>query len=151
MTHKRLMILFTVLAVLVTLVIWGNSLRTVQQCDALNKKVSQAVRPTLDPNQKVEEEAFRTFLSKCVHVIEFTALGLCLGGAVYHGGCVKGRRYVCLPMLLALSVGVADEFIQTFSGRSSAVSDVLLDFGSAMLGFCLVSLVLLLTKKKTSV
>lgn len=151
MTHKRLMILFTVLTVLVTLVIWGNSLRNVQQADVLKKAASTALKPTLDPNHKVEEEAFRTFLSKCVHVIEFTALGLCLGGAVYHGGCVKGRRYVCLPMLLALSVGVADEFIQTFSGRGSAVADVLLDFGSAMLGFCLVSAVISLWKKKTSV
>ena len=151
MDHRRWALVFTVLAVLVTLVIWGNSLRTVQQCDALNLSITDAIRPSLDPDEKVEKEVFQILLSKCVHVIEFTALGFCLGGAVYHWGAEKGRKYVALPMLLALSVGVLDEFIQTFTGRSSAISDVLLDFGSAMLGFCLVSLVLWIWhRKKTS-
>ena len=143
---KRWVVLFAVLSVLATAFIWGNSLRTVEQADSMNKTVSNVVRPSVDPGKKVEDDTFRMLVSKAAHIVEFAALGLCVAGLAISLGKWKERSYVALPLFLVLSVAVVDEYIQTFSGRTSAVTDILIDFTGAMLGFGLAALGLLLLR-----
>lgn len=143
---KRWVVVFALLSLLATAFIWGNSLRTVEQADEMNKSVSQVVRPSVDPGKKVEENTFRKLLSKAAHIVEFAALGFCVAGLAISLGKCKDRNYVALPLFLVLSVAVLDEFIQTFSGRGSAVTDILIDFTGAMLGFGLAALGLLLLR-----
>ena len=53
-------------------------------------------------------------------------------------------RSTVLQLLFGLSVGAIDEFLQIFSGRGSAVSDVLLDFLGYLSGAAVLALAALL-------
>ena len=44
-------------------------------------------------------------------------------------------------LFFALLCAVADEFLQSFTGRTSSVRDVLIDFGGALCGMLLTMLV----------
>lgn len=153
MDHRRWVLVFAALSVLVAAFIWGNSLRTVEQADRMKSSLSQVVKPIVDPKEQVEKNTFLTALSKTAHIVEFGVLGLCVAGLAVSLGRLKERTYVALPLLLVLVVGVIDEFLQTFSGRTSAVTDVLIDFGGALIGLSLGALGWWLVgklKKKTS-
>lgn len=80
------------------------------------------------------EEAFHRFVRKLAHFTEFGVLGLCLGGFAFNLGEINNKKYASLPMLIALGTAVIDEFIQRFTGRTSSVKDVLIDFSGALCG-----------------
>lgn len=72
---------------------------------------------------------------KVAHLLEFSLLGLVVSFLVRQVSLLYHRHLWGSACFYLLAVGVLDEYIQHFSGRSSLVSDVLLDFVGAMLGF----------------
>ena len=68
---------------------------------------------------------FLCYLRKIAHFIEFFVLGLECEAYLAGRHTLRGSVFL---LLFGLAVAGADEFLQLFSGRGSAVSDVLLDF-----------------------
>lgn len=85
---------------------------------------------------------FSRYLRKLAHFAEFFVLGLeC---EAYLAGRHTLRGSIAL-LLFGLGVAATDEFIQIFSGRGSAVSDVLLDFFGYLSGVAALFVAVLLT------
>ena len=88
------------------------------------------LRPLFDSDDRMHK-----FVRKAAHFIEFAALGGCIG--LFTDGVT--RRFwqswaVFMPLFVILLTGVVDEFIQSFSDRTSMVKDVLLDFSGGLFG-----------------
>ncbi len=74
------------------------------------------------------------FVRKLAHFLEFFLLGFFLTNS-FLAFSNKIKHFFGYTLFLSLIVPVLDEYIQLFSyGRSSQVSDVLLDFLSALCG-----------------
>ncbi len=83
---------------------------------------------------------------KLGHLSEYMLLGFwaMLTLRVYTGRILA---FIAWPLLFGLGLAVADEFLQQFvAGRTSAVTDVVIDFGGVLLGlFAALFLILLVT------
>lgn len=150
MDNRKWLILFGVLSLVVIAFIWGNSMQSVESSSEQSKVLSDAVKPQLDPENKIEPYKFENFLRKCAHLAEFTALGICVAGFTVNLGRLKKERYLSMPLLIVLLVAVVDEYIQHFTGRGTAVTDVVLDFGGAVFGLAVAVLFCWLRKRRSS-
>ena len=81
------------------------------------------------------------FVRKMAHFAEYFVLGAeCAGiGAYLAGRAISPHLLSCL--FVPLLVAVVDEYMQGFVGRTSVVSDVLLDFSGALAGSVIVTLI----------
>lgn len=80
-----------------------------------------------------EEADVSFWVRKAAHFAEFFILGVLVYGTV----ALISRRLTGYAWFFVLAVAVIDEFIQKFTGRTSSVSDVIIDFCGAASG-CLV-------------
>lgn len=77
---------------------------------------------------------YGVFVRKLAHFCEYFLLGAECAALT---ASLAGRAispYVWADLFIVLAVGVADEFVQSVVGRTSLISDVLLDFFGAALG-----------------
>lgn len=144
-------VVFTVISLLITSYIFYNSFQKIDESLERSDKVVEKVQPVVDPDEKIEKEDFSKYTRKAAHIIEFAALGISIG-IVFACIYAKTKRlFISLPLLLSMSVGVADEFIQSFSDRTSCLKDVLIDFSGACGGLLLVVIAILvysITRKR---
>ncbi|MBQ9838699.1 MAG: VanZ family protein [Oscillospiraceae bacterium] len=147
MKVKHWLWIFVALSLLTVAFIWGNSLKSIPESAAQSSQVAESVRPVLDPQEKMEKMAFHDLVRKFAHVVEFLALGLFVGGFAICLGLELKKRFVSLPMLIALLVAVGDEFIQHFTKRGSLVTDVALDFAGALAGLLLAAILYKIIQK----
>ena len=145
--YKRV-ILFAVLTLLIIAFIWNNSLASREASGAQSGRITKLLQSILDPAGKILQESFHHFVRKAAHFTEFAALGLALCGLFRAIFRVNGSAHFAMPVLLALMVAVADEYIQLFADRGSAVADVVLDFAGAMFGLAVGVLILFLYQKR---
>ena len=141
--QKGWLCLLLALTLLVTAYIFGNSLKDGEESHESSDKVVEIVEPVVKPiTEKLPGDKGLSFwVRKAAHVIEFFALGLCamaLGLAVRKQFGVPCLGYILFYVLLT---AVTDEFIQSFTGRTSSVKDVFIDLGGAVLGIALVGTV----------
>ena len=133
--RQRQILIFAVLSVLVIGFIFKNSLPSIEQSRAQSGVLVELLRRILDPFGKWPEAEFHTFVRKMAHLAEFGLLGFCLGGLT--DGLKRNfwrSVYLFFALFCVLAVAVSDEFIQSFTGRGSMVSDVVLDFTGGLLG-----------------
>ena len=71
---------------------------------------------------------------KIAHVGEYALLGAGVVTLFWLGKKKKPSLSIWCVLFFLLAMGVLDEFFQSFSNRTSSVSDVILDFAGAMLG-----------------
>ena len=118
-------------ALLVLLVfIFGNSLLKSEISHSSSETITQMLTASQGERALLLEYLFR----KLAHIIEFASLGaLIMFLKIFYARTGKFVS-VWLCCFSVLAVGVLDEFLQSFSNRSSSVSDVLLDFGGGLLG-----------------
>lgn len=128
------LIIFAVLAALITAFIFSNSLQPPDESNSRSMALAKWIYGLPLFRNWMAEDAFHRFIRKLAHFTEFGALGICLGGFAYNLGKIKNKKYISLPMLIALGTAVCDEFIQRFTGRTSSVKDVLIDFSGALCG-----------------
>ena len=129
--------------VLVLCFIYGNSLQNGEESMQTSDAVVEVVKPIVDPKDQIEDETFSTIVRKLAHFTEFFWLGMAICGVM-----LSARAYPRLAsvraseaLLFLLVCAVADEFLQSFTGRTSSVRDVLIDFGGALCGMLLTMLV----------
>ena len=130
----RNVFIFALLILLTVGLIWGNSLKTIEQSADQSAPVAESLQPVLDPQEKMEKPEFHDFVRKLAHVTEFFVLGLFTAGFAVSLGTYLKKSFISMPILMTLVVAVGDEYIQHFAGRGSLVTDVVLDFASALAG-----------------
>lgn len=136
-----------VLAVLIALMllfIWLNSLAGSKQSNALSGWVEKLLKPFVDPNGKIPVKVFDYEVRKAAHVTEYAILGMLL---VWFFAPMK-LQDVCLLLFTVLMTAVIDETIQIFTGRTSQVQDIWIDFFGAGTGMLIVYLVKKIAQKR---
>lgn len=96
----------------------------------------------------IDIDLVKLIIRKGAHFSEFCLLGILITLCFIAIG-KKISYYTGTIFFICLSVGVTDEFIQSFIvGRSSEVRDVLIDFSGALLGYLIVILIFKIMQKK---
>ena len=140
LTARRWVFWCSVVAALLLLCfIYGNSMQNGEESRQTSDAVVEVVKPIVDPKDEIEDETFSTIIRKLAHFTEFfwlgmAAFGIWLGARAYPRlAWLRASEAVLFLLLCA----VADEFLQSFTGRTSSVRDVLIDFGGALSGLLL--------------
>lgn len=136
---------FILAAILLTLCfIFGNSLKGKEESAEQSGFFVDILKPLIDPENNISEEDFDFFLRKAAHFTEFAFLGaeltllaLALSALFKKPLC----NFLGYSLFFALIFAVADEFIQSFTGRGSLISDVLIDFSGSIVAFAIVLLI----------
>ena len=146
--NKKALYLILFLIVALTAFIWYNS--TVNKSDSgeLSQSIAAKALGIFNiEDQKIIEQA-NHIIRKIAHFTEFFVLGL-----FYCLVCVfqksKATSTIFFPMFCTMSTAVIDEFIQSFSDRGPALSDVLLDFSGALSGILAVIFIRRMMKRRT--
>ncbi|MBR5156638.1 MAG: VanZ family protein [Clostridia bacterium] len=128
--------------------IFSNSLKSQKKSNDTSTKITEQIKPIIDPKDKIPPKELNHKIRKTAHCIEFGILGIFL--ALLFDSIKKcfNKTDIFAPLLFALAVAVADEYIQTFNDRGSQVEDILIDFGGATAGLFLVFIFALLLRKK---
>ncbi len=147
MKNRRVVIaVLSVIIVLIVAFIFSNSLKSREESAKDSDLVASVIGPMLEWIFGGKIENVGLVVRKLAHFTEFCALGLASAGLVV---AIGGRRewWLCgYGLLFCLFIAVCDEFIQSYVGRGSAVSDVLIDFGGAAFGFFAVASVAYMIK-----
>jgi len=90
---------------------------------------------------------YGAFVRKTAHFLEYAALGAeCSALAILLRGKIFGSL-TWMAAFVPLFVAVIDEFVQGFVGRTSSVSDVLLDFCGACCGIAFAMIIAAIVKR----
>lgn len=127
--------------------IFSNSIQPVDESKEKSENVTEIISPIVDPDNKIPEEELDKTVRKFAHGIEFSVLGIFLGLLTFEISKKRRQIMISFPLLVALCTAVADEFIQSLNDRGDLVKDILIDFGGALTGLLIVSLIIWLIKK----
>lgn len=130
-------VLSAVLVCLTVCFIFSNSLKDGEESNRQSGIVMELLRSIFDPTGAIEEDTFHYFVRKGAHFTEFALLGFSLWLMMLSLRDKFGILCPGVMLFAALSTAVTDEFIQSFTGRTSSVTDVLIDFSGALSGFVL--------------
>ena len=144
MTDKKTvsrMALFAVLWLCLTVFIFSNSLQAADDSNARSLGLMAFLRRLPFFKNFLSDYDLHVLIRKLAHFSEFAALGFAAGGFFANFGRLRGEKYVSLTLLLMLSTAVCDEYIQLFTGRTSSVKDVVIDFAGALAGYLFLRLI----------
>ena len=117
-----------------------NGLQGAEDSHSASNSVIAFIRPLLDWMESLVGKANWDFwVRKAAHFTEYTALSLCANALAKQIQKQMGRPFIAHAILYGLLVAVTDEFLQGFVGRTSAVTDVLIDFSGCLFGALLVA------------
>lgn len=136
--RKRRILILTLLILGVTAFIFSNSLKSSEASHQDSDVILGWVQPLLEKLFGERAADWSYWVRKTAHVTEFCVLAIlvfCLIAVLKKSLYGYGFFYV-------LAVAVLDEFIQSFTGRTSQILDVLIDFAGALLGFGLVRFII---------
>ncbi|MBQ7922846.1 MAG: VanZ family protein [Clostridia bacterium] len=137
----RYVILCAILCILAALFIFSNSCKNGEESNAISSGLAESILALFNGNGNIDTASFHKFIRKTAHFTEFAVLGAFLTLLMFSVEKITGRYHVSAIFLSALITAVTDEFIQNFTGRSSMVSDVLIDFSGAVTGILLAVLI----------
>lgn len=107
----------------------GQSLQNVKPEVSIKSRIKEAFR--IPQNR---QERLNLILRKNAHAFEYFVLAIIVSG-VLAGFKLRGRRAIIYIMFICLFYAVTDEFHQQFvPGRTSLVSDVMIDFAGSLIG-----------------
>lgn len=135
---RRSIVVWTLVLIAWVAFMWGHSLANGVISSSESSRAVRLLRPLLEAMGFSNEHDMTYFVRKTAHFCEYAVMGMLL----YKNGLVRGRNRRDGSgwwVAIALAIPVADEFIQSFvDGRSSLVSDVVLDFVGAGCGLLVV-------------
>ena len=118
-----------------------NGLQGAEDSHSASDSVIDFIRPLLEWMESLVGKANWDFwVRKAAHFTEYTALSVCANALAKQIQTRMGRPFIAHALLYGLLVAVTDEFLQGFVGRTSAVTDVLIDFSGCLFGLVLVTL-----------
>lgn len=142
MSRKIRAAVFFLLAIGIWIFIFSNSAQNGAESNAISGRVAEFLRPLLNPNGWIEEALYLRLVRKLAHFVEFGALGVCLSGAAANLD-IKWPY----PMGLAALTACADETLQSFTGRTNCLKDVLIDSAGAACGVLFVYILCRILKR----
>lgn len=117
-----------------TLMIWGNSMRTAAQSAQQSGSVLSYLAPWLRA-LGLEPAGFHTLLRKLAHFSEYGLLGALWTLELWLGAHVSKGRGAALRLGFCMLTALVDETIQLFvPGRSGEIRDVWIDSAGALVG-----------------
>ena len=137
-------LLLTLMIALMLLFIWCNSLAGSKQSNALSGWVEKLLKPLVDPHGNIPDKVFDYEVRKAAHVFEYAILGALL---VWLSAPIK-KQSVWILLFTVLMTAVIDETIQIFTGRTSQVQDIWIDFFGAGAGMLLVYAIMKVAQKR---
>ena len=137
------LIVWAILALCTLVFIYSNSLKNGPESMKQSSVVVEVVEPIIDPNHTMSEDLLTTIVRKGAHFTEFFLLGLTLRMMFIYVSRLSNKKFFVTPFFVCLFAAVIDEFIQSFTERTSAVLDVLIDFSGSTLAILLVMMVML--------
>ena len=145
--HRKAYLVLLCLLILLTLgFIWGNSLKSIPESQAVSLSYLDRFGPFLDavfgPGRITDH-----IIRKSAHFAEFALLGAELR-LLFLLLRQKGLQGFSNSLFAGLCTGVADETIQIFSERGSRVSDVVLDFSGVVFGALAITLIACLCRRR---
>ena len=144
MMKNKKAILPSVLIAGVTAFIFSNSLKDGVQSKEDSDFFLNLFRPILEWLSGNDGFVMNYIVRKGAHMAEFFVLALLIGWLSY----VLKKNFHGYGLMYPLSVAILDEWIQSFTGRTSQVLDILIDFLGALLGFAFFLLIRRLKKRK---
>ena len=136
---KRIYSIILIIACILTVAfIWGNSLLDSSSSTKVSSGLLNRIKPFLKTLKLYAEDDL--LLRKFAHFSEFGALGAELCLLFLLNTSFNFQTFVNCAFI-ALLVGVTDETIQIFTGRHSAVPDVIIDFVGSVIGVSIVYLI----------
>ena len=136
---KIFTVAFALLSILITLFILSNSLLDFETSHKSSGAIVDVIIPEDAKDVLIDDKTPEFYLRKCVHFLEYAALGFVVMSLSATLARCKGNRrlYIGGVMCYTLFIAVIDEHIQSFSDRSSSTFDILLDFSGGMFGIFL--------------
>ena len=145
--QKYIVIALSVLVALSIIFIFSNSLKNGERSNAESSKIIELVKPILDAIFGENVLNVRYVVRKSAHFAEFALLGCLTLTLVRALTEYTGKKLLFAGLFGTLSVAVIDEYIQSFTGRTSLVGDVVLDFSGALFGMLATYLFYLVIRK----
>ena len=147
--NRKIPILILSLIIAATVIfIFSNSMTPGEISNRTSRTLSQIILGMIDPAEKIDPEVFHKFVRKSAHFVEFTMLGAEL---MLLALFIEPRRpltLIFMPLFLSLMTAVTDEFLQSFTTRTSSLADVLLDYAGSAFGIAAVFAIYLIRSKK---
>lgn len=144
---KKKVTIFVLFIALILIVgfIFSNSAKFRNESTQQSVQILSVVLNKFAPEaDAVQKNIIHNLIRKSAHVIEYMSLGIMLALISRQFENINKRKYICFPLFIGLSVGVIDEFIQSFNDRSAEVQDVIIDFSGVFVGVALVMIIFLI-------
>ena len=138
MNKKKLTVLL-ILLIVATGFIFSNSLQNSEESNKASGFVLSIVEPIVELVFGEGAVDANYIVRKGAHMTEFFLLAAVVFAIVSEFKKI-GKPVFGYGLFYVLSVAVTDEFIQSFSDRTSSVKDVLIDFSGALIGFSVMAL-----------
>ena len=153
MRRKCLALILALLTVAVTGYIFSNSAKDAESSHAQSDTVLEFVKPILQPvfpqaENADSEKDLAYYVRKAAHFTEFAVLGFCSGFFTAVISERKKARFFGAAAVYGLGVACCDEWIQTFTDRTSSWKDVVLDFSGVLFGVLLSAVIVWLLHHK---
>ena len=136
--HSKRLFVLIALGALSLVFIFSNSLKNGELSHGDSDFFVELLKPVFDSVFGVGAIDISFVVRKCAHLFEFACLGSVSALTAKQVKKITGVHTTVYFVLGCLVIATVDEFIQSFTGRTSSVSDVVLDFFGAVLGFSLV-------------
>lgn len=145
--HSRAWLGICIALVLVTLLIWGNSMRTDTQSDQQSTSLLSWLTPWLSA-VGIQPEGFHTILRKLAHFSEYGLLGVLWTIELWLGPHSEKRRGTMERLSFCMLTAFLDETIQLFvPGRSGEIRDVWIDTAGAWTGIVMTTCLVCIAAK----
>ncbi len=142
----KIAILAVLLALLVAF-IFSNSMKSGEESNSDSAKIAGILEPVINMVFGEGRVSANYVVRKGAHLGEFALLGFLSMLLVRATTRYNEKKLLYVGLFVMLSVAVADEYIQIFTGRTSSVSDVLIDFSGVLIGMTVAFLLCLITRK----
>ena len=131
----------------VTLLIWGNSMRTSTQSAQQSGSLLAFLTPWLTA-LGIQPEGFHTILRKLAHFSEYGLLGVLWTIELWLGPHREKRRGAMERLSFCMLTAFLDETIQLFvPGRSGEIRDVWIDIAGAWTGIMITTCLVCIAMK----
>jgi len=142
LNYKRLIFLFVLISLAIGFIFY-NSLQNSEDSNNASGVLVKIFEQIADKIFGGNDIDINYLVRKGAHLTEFFILGFVVMGVIQ----TAGLKYLGYGLFSVLSIAVIDEYIQSFSDRTSSVKDVLIDFTGAMLGFIVCTVIFLICRK----
>ena len=141
-------LVLVLMLVLVLAVIFANAMMDSETShDVSGLIVDMLLRIGVEDSESLEHS-----VRKMAHVFGYWVFGMCVMALTLFAQKKIRKPSIGFACFFVLLVAVLDEYIQSYSDRTSSTEDILFDFLGAMLGFLLIYAVncIILRRKKNN-